>query len=646
MSGHGADVDPTICRLDLRDDAVITSQRDALRPQIFRRPQIQGRGRQRPGAGPDCRRRPALVDSKAMLRLLLLSLLLTAILPTVAAADDRLVRGVSGRGEVRASSDRVPPPVCAAPAANPEARLIRCPEIAAADFGTCRNAGRDQLCDITVTAVAPAGWAFRRWSPASSRCAGQATPNCTFRTRETLCDPAGEQCTVNEPGPFVMDAEFTNTRAPTVTFGAAPAAGRTLFDAAREAAFVFDTDEPEEAPAFRCARDGAAPAPCPREHTLRELADGIHTLCVTAADVSGAVGAPVCRTWRQETPPLAQLLSRPPAATSAASAVFTYASNKVARPADGTRVSFECRLDAGAFAACPDDGARFEGLGDGPHTFAVRAVFRAPDVVRASDPVAFGWSVDTVAPETTITSGPDDGATILDVAPTFEFGADEAATFTCTVDGGATQPCASPFTTPALTAGEHTVAITATDAVGNADPTPATASFTLVTGLGTLVDADRDGVPLDLDCDDGDASVRPGALEVPGNDVDENCDGVLAPLPRVTAVIAVGGRAFADRTRFTRLLVTGVPTGGRVQLRCSGRCPFRTRSLPVRNGRANGARRPLSVRVGATLEVRVTAPAMVGKVRRLRIVARRFPRGQELCLPPAGGVPRRCADGR
>jgi hypothetical protein len=69
------------------------------------------------------------------------------------------------------------------------------------------------------------------------------------------------------------------------------------------------------------------------------------------------------------------------------------------------------------------------------------------------------------APTVTITKGPK--AVGKENRPTFEFGSNRPVAFTCQIDGGAAQPCASPYLVPSTLAdGGHGFVVTGTDAQG------------------------------------------------------------------------------------------------------------------------------------------------------------------------------------
>lgn len=175
-------------------------------------------------------------------------------------------------------------------------------------------------------------------------------------------------------------------------------------------------------------------------------------------------------------PPETSISGGPTGTTSDSTPTFDLAADEIGS-------TFECRVDAGAFAPCTTPFTTPE-LADGPHTVEARAT----DLNGNTDPTPATRSftvdaivdppTDTDAPETTISSAPKRNLKSKKkrVRVEFAFGADEAASFECALDGAAFAPCASPFSTR-VGKGRHTFAVRATDAAGNRDGSPATSSF-------------------------------------------------------------------------------------------------------------------------------------------------------------------------
>jgi hypothetical protein len=79
---------------------------------------------------------------------------------------------------------------------------------------------------------------------------------------------------------------------------------------------------------------------------------------------------------------------------------------------------------------------------------------------------------DVTPPDTTIENGP--GKQTASTKAKLIFSSEAGATFTCKLDKKPARACTSPFKVKKLEPGKHKVTVTATDAAGNADPTPAT----------------------------------------------------------------------------------------------------------------------------------------------------------------------------
>ena len=231
------------------------------------------------------------------------------------------------------------------------------------------------------------------------------------------------------------------------------------------ATFAFSSSE---SGTFECRLDGAAFAACTSPTAYSGLADGAHSFEVRAIDAAGNLDpTPAARTWTVDVnAPETSITASPPAVTNATGASFSFTSSE-----EGS--TFQCKLDAGAYAACTSPKT-YSGLGQGSHTFSVRAT----DAVGHLDasPAAFTWTIDTSAPNTTITAGPSGSNNVNPV--TFTFTSSEAnSTFECKLDTAAFAACASPMTYTGLAVGSHTFQVRARDAAGNVDNSPVSRNF-------------------------------------------------------------------------------------------------------------------------------------------------------------------------
>jgi hypothetical protein len=192
-------------------------------------------------------------------------------------------------------------------------------------------------------------------------------------------------------------------------------------------------------------------------HVVHALSPGGHQVKVLA---SNSIGTPSpdlnINIVIDLTMPDTTIVSGPRALTNSEHATFDVSSNLPG----GT---YECRLDDGPFAACPDP-ALFTALTGGDHTLSVRSISAAGNV--DSTPAIHHWTVDLKPPEVTISSMTP--ALTSERSTTFEFSANESpVTFQCSLNGKGFIPCDSPVTFDHLPEGEHQLRVRARDAADN-----------------------------------------------------------------------------------------------------------------------------------------------------------------------------------
>lgn len=279
----------------------------------------------------------------------------------------------------------------------------------------------------------------------------------TVQVRAT--DPAGNVETTVAAHSWTVLAATGDTTPPDTEFNSAAPASPT---AQRTATFEFSATEAGSV--FEGSLNGEAFHLITSPFQLADAPDGENTFRIRAIDASGNVDpSPAAVSWTVDaTPPDTVAESGPSGALNNSNATISFRANE-----PGAR--FEGRLDSQPFRTVSSP-VRLNNLAQGSHKYEVRAIDGLGNI--DGSPLMFNWTVDTQAPNTTLSNRP--AAVTKETSATFAFSSnDGSATFELKLDAGDYAPASSPAVLNNLSDGAHTVQIRARDAAGNVDATPA-----------------------------------------------------------------------------------------------------------------------------------------------------------------------------
>ena len=303
-------------------------------------------------------------------------------------------------------------------------------------------------------------------SPTRSRTPASRTARYTFSVRDGAfpsSTPATRTFTVAALDTTITGGPTgpTNDTTPTFTFTGTSGARRfqCRFDAAAFAACTSPFTTAARSPRARTRSRSARSTPPARRPDARVARVHVDTI---APDTTITGGPDRHRRTRPR-------------------ATFTFTSTEAG-------ATFQCRSTAPRFGACP--AALHRRSAQGSHTFQVRAIDTAGNI-DATPATQHARTVDTVAPDTTITGGPDRRRNVDQRRRSRSPPPRPASTFQCALDGAAFGACPPSYTglararTPSRSA-RSTPPATST-------PSPATRTWTVDTVAPEHDDhADRD----------------------------------------------------------------------------------------------------------------------------------------------------------
>lgn len=322
----------------------------------------------------------------------------------------------------------------------------------AVDFSSNKPGSSTCQLDAGLTGSCSSGWTIPG-SPTPSEGAHTATVRWT--------DAAGNVTTVVRN--FTID-----TINPVVDIYS-PATDGVIIPSSRPAIGFNITDVNEGT--SECRADGQPFATCDSPWTAPTLADGTHAIQIRHTDAAGNQSTSTRSIEVDTTLPTVNI-------TAPANSSFTGPNPIVSfTVTDDNAGTSYCQIDGGAENPCTSGNAWVPPLAAGSHNLAVRH----EDAAGNNGPTAtVSFIVDTTAPTVAI-NGPAEGQLVTTTSPQVLFTLTEAnpsASSSCIIDGGAAQPCTSPWVASGLSQGAHTLVVSHSDKAGNVG-TSATRNFTV-----------------------------------------------------------------------------------------------------------------------------------------------------------------------
>jgi hypothetical protein len=529
----------------------------------------------------------------------LLCLLLLAVSASPALADGSVQVGITGAGAVaaetgidchRAIGGQTTVGVCSA---------------GYEDVEQCAGPVYRPIClwvppVVTFSAQPARGYSFDGWT---GQCAGQSA-----------------HCTLTIKGGYKTTAVFKDTEDPSIKFKGPASVVRGEVVLSAEAGDNTGVARVDFKLGGVTVSDSAAPYSA--SFDTRKLGDGATQAVATAVDVTGRSAALSVATTVDNTVPTVTV-GGPNGAVfgPGATPAWTIAAGDTA---SGVK-SVQCSLvAAGAGSDFKPCGASFTAPVK-PHG-AYALVVRVTDNANNVTDVGRGYSIDAIAPVTTIGAGAADSAVVSDPSLTWEFSAAEAASFACRVypaalTPGAFAPCSSAasHTAAGFSPGVYTFEVRATDAVGNVETSSVKRTFTVVPPPPAPVVENPvpESTPAPLPGPAGEGHANPAGL---------NAAGKSAPQIRVNLTFTFSNST-KKQTKLTSLVLKGVPAGATVSAK-----GFKKTNAAGTVSLKKLLSKPF--KAGTLISIKVSKPGMGTAIKTLKILPRKTPVVSTKCQAP------------